>query len=76
MLTGNSQLLIAAVCMLMAGALYRFNAFLLTFNPGPGYNYFPSAPEIMITLGVVAFEIMAFILLVKFLPVMHREERT
>lgn len=71
----GSQLLIAAVCMLMAGSLYRFNAFLLTFNPGPGYTYFPSAPEIMITLGVVAFEIMAFILLVKILPIMHREER-
>ena len=72
----GSQLLIAAVSMLMAGTLYRFDAFLLTFNPGPGYNYFPSAPEIMITLGIVAFEIMVFILMVKLLPVMHREERT
>ena len=72
----GSQLLIAAVCMLMAGSLYRFDAFLLTFNPGPGYNYFPSAPEIIITLGIVAFEIMVFILMVKLLPVMHREERT
>jgi len=71
----GSQLLIAAVCMLMAGSLYRFNAFLLTFNPGPGYSYFPSTPEIMITLGVVAFEIMAFIFLVKVFPVLHREQQ-
>jgi len=71
----GSQLLIAAMSMLMAGSLYRFDAFLLTFNPGPGYSYFPSAAEIMITLGVVAFEIMAYLIIVKTLPVLHREER-
>jgi len=70
----GSQLLIAAVCMLFAGTLYRFNAFLLTYNPGPGYSYFPSAPEIMITLGIVALELMAYLLVVKTLPVLHREE--
>ncbi len=70
----GSQLLIAAVSLLMAGSLYRFDAFLLTFNPGPGFNYFPSVPEIIITLGVIAFEIMVYMVLVKVLPVMHREE--
>jgi Ni/Fe-hydrogenase subunit HybB-like protein len=70
----GSQLLIAAVSLLMAGSLYRFDAFLLTFNPGPGFNYFPSVPEIMITLGIIAFEIMVYMVLVKILPVMHREE--
>ncbi len=70
----GSQLLIAAVSLLMAGSLYRFDAFLLTFNPGPGFNYFPSVPEIVITLGIIAFEIMVYMVLVKILPVMHREE--
>jgi len=71
--TRNSpgQLLIAAVCMLFAGAAYRFDAFLITYNPGPGYTYFPSAPEIMITLGIIALEIMAFLFLIKKLPVLH-----
>jgi len=70
----GSKLLIAGVCLLLAGSLYRFDAFLLTFNPGPGYNYFPSVAEIMITLGVIALELMAYIVIVKLLPVMHREE--
>jgi len=70
----GSKLLLAGVSLLLAGSLYRFDAFLLTLNPGPGYNYFPSVPEIMITLGVVAFELMAYIVIVKLLPVMHREE--
>ncbi len=69
-------LLIAAVSMLFAGALYRFNAFLITIDPGPGYSYFPATPEILITLGIVAIEIMAYMLLVKILPVFHNENAT
>ncbi|MET0093589.1 MAG: Ni/Fe-hydrogenase cytochrome b subunit [Sedimenticola sp.] len=72
---GNGRLLLlAAISMLLAGALYRFNAFLFTLDPGPGYSYFPSVPEIMVTVGIVAFEIMAFIVLVKTPPVLHTEE--
>jgi len=68
------KLLVAAVCMLFAGALYRFNAFLFTYDPGPGYSYFPSGPEIMVTLGIIAFEIMAYLVFVKTLPVLPRGE--
>jgi Ni/Fe-hydrogenase subunit HybB-like protein len=69
-------LLIAAISMLLAGALYRFNAFLITFDPGPGYSYFPSVPEIMVTVGIVAFEIMAYLVVVKTLPVLHGTGQT
>lgn len=67
----GQQLLIAAVSMLFAGALWRFNAYLITFNPGPGYSYFPSVPEILVTVGIVAFEVMAYIVMVKKFPVLH-----
>ncbi|MCP4993202.1 MAG: Ni/Fe-hydrogenase cytochrome b subunit [Gammaproteobacteria bacterium] len=70
----GGKLLIAAMAMLLGGALYRFDAFLFTFNPGPGYSYFPSVPEIMVTLGVISFEIMAYLVVVKTLPVLHRAE--
>ncbi len=70
----GGKLLLAAVSMLAAGSMYRFNAFLFTFDPGPGYSYFPSVPEIMVTLGVISFEIMAFMVLVKRLPVLHHQE--
>ena len=62
---------IAAASMLFAGIAYRLDAFLITLNPGPGYTYYPSAPEIMITLGMFAFGIMTFLILVKKLPVLH-----
>ena len=64
------QLFIASVLMLLAGALYRFNAFLIGFDPGPGWQYFPSFSEIMITLGVISVEIMAYMIFVKKMPVL------
>ncbi len=67
-------LLYAAVAMLFAGSLYRFNAFLITYNPGPGYSYFPALPEVMVTLGLVAVEVMIFLFIVKTFPVLHRDE--
>ncbi len=71
----GGKLLIAAMAMLLGGALYRFNAFLLTFDPGPGYSYFPSIPEMMVTLGIISLEIMVYLVMVKTLPVLHREKR-
>jgi Ni/Fe-hydrogenase subunit HybB-like protein len=54
----------------VAGSLYRFNAYLTAFNPGPGWNYFPSFAEIMITVGLIAFEVLIYILLVKKFPIL------
>ena len=68
-------LLAAALSMLLAGTLYRFNAFLFTFNPGPGYSYFPSVPEIMVTVGIIALEVLAYLLFVKLLPILPAEEK-
>jgi len=67
------SLLWAAFSMLAAGALYRFNAFLITYDPGPGYSYFPAFEEIMVTVGLVAIEVMIFLFVVKKFPVFPRE---
>lgn len=63
-------LFISAVLMLLAGAVYRFNVFLVGFDPGSGWHYFPSFSEIMITLGLIAIEVMAYMIFVKKLPVL------
>ena len=60
----------ASFMIILAGTLYRFDAYLAAFNPGPGWSYFPSIPEIVITLGLVALEIMVFIILVKNFPIL------
>lgn len=61
-------LFISAAMMLVGGGLYRFNVYLIGFNPGAGWHYFPSFAEVMIPVGIVALEILAYQLLIKILP--------
>lgn len=61
---------LAAVCLLAAGSLYRLNSYLMAVQPGNGWTYFPSAPELMITIGVICLEIMLYLLFIKTLPVL------
>jgi Ni/Fe-hydrogenase subunit HybB-like protein len=60
----------AAVVMMFAGALYRFDTYLVAFTPGGNWVYFPSVPEMTITVGLVAFEILAYIVIVKTFPIL------
>lgn len=72
---GNGKhLLWAAVSMILAGSLYRFDAFLVTYYPGPGYSYFPALPELIMTLATIATEIALYLFIVKTFPVLPREE--
>ena len=72
--SGARSLVISAWCLLMAGSLYRIDAFLVAYNPGNGWTYFPSVPEIVITLGVVSLEIVLYLLFIKKLPVLSAEQ--
>ena len=45
---------LAALLMVSGGALYRLDAFLIIYEPGNGWSYFPSVPEIMVTVGVIS----------------------
>ncbi len=68
------KMFLGAVFMLLAGTIYRFDAFFISFNPGNNWSYFPSFGEIMITLGMIAFEIMAYLYIVKKFPVLPAPE--
>ncbi len=59
---------LCAMMMMSAGLLYRFDAFLVGFKPAPGWNYFPSVSEMFVTFGLVAFEVMAYLFIVKMFP--------
>jgi Ni/Fe-hydrogenase subunit HybB-like protein len=63
--------LISAILMMLAGTLYRFDTFLIGFRPGPGWSYFPTIPEMAVTIGFVAFEVMAYLFIVKKFPILH-----
>jgi Ni/Fe-hydrogenase subunit HybB-like protein len=65
-----SKLFIAAFCLMAAGFLLRINAFLVGYETGPGWHYFPSVPEIMVSIGMIALEILGYIVLVRYLPIL------
>lgn len=69
------RLFVAAMTMALAGILYRIDAYLVAYDTGAGWHYFPSLGEIAVTLGLIATEILAFILAIRLLPVMPKLSR-
>ena len=65
-----SRLFVAAVCLMLAGFLLRIDSFLVGYETGPGWHYFPSVPEIMVSIGLIALEILGYIALVRYLPIL------
>jgi Ni/Fe-hydrogenase subunit HybB-like protein len=63
-------LFVSATLIVLGGALYRFNVYLIGFDPGQGWTYFPSLAEIMISVGIVSLELLCYQLLVKLCPVL------
>ena len=60
----------AAMAIIFAGALFRFDTFLVAFMPGAHWAYFPSVPEMAVTIGLVAFEVLAYVVIVKTFPIL------
>ena len=60
----------AAMLLILGGFMLRVNGFLVGFDKGEGWHYLPSLPELILTIGLIAFEILAYTLLVKILPVL------
>ena len=59
-----------AFMIVLAGSLYRFSTYLITYHPGPSWSYFPTVPELLITTGLVALEIVLYIVIVKRYPIL------
>jgi Ni/Fe-hydrogenase subunit HybB-like protein len=64
------RLFLSAVAMALAGITYRLSAYLIAYETGQGWSYFPSLGELAVTIGLIAFEVLAFIVCVKLLPVL------
>jgi Ni/Fe-hydrogenase subunit HybB-like protein len=60
----------AAMVLIVAGALYRFDTFLVAFNPGPQWSYFPSVGEILVTVGLVALELLGYLAVIRYFPIL------
>jgi Ni/Fe-hydrogenase subunit HybB-like protein len=66
----------AALLLMVAGALYRFDTYLVAFRPGAQWSYFPSVGEILITVGLVSGEILLYIIVVKLFPILTLEKHS
>lgn len=74
---GNARaLFFSAMCMLMAGAVLRFNALIVGFNPPAGYVYFPSTIELLVSIGLLAVEVVGFTYIVKRFPILPPRKKT
>jgi len=71
-----SPLFLAAICMLMGGAVLRFNALIIGFTPSAGYVYFPSVIEVLVSVGLLAVEIVGFMYIVKRFPILPPRTHT
>jgi len=67
-----SRLFVSAVLLMLGGFMLRINGFLVGYETGSGYHYFPSVPELLVTIGLVAFEVLAYIVFVRTLPVLPK----
>jgi len=60
-----------AALVVLGGGLYRFSTYLIAFQPGARWTYFPALPEFAVTIGFVALEILGYLLLVKRFPILR-----
>lgn len=68
--TELQRLLGSGMLVVTAGALYRFDTFLVAFQPGPGWVYFPSLVEVLVTVGLIATEAALYIWFVRKFPIL------
>lgn len=67
---------LGGVSLMLFGVMYRINAYLVAYRPAiDGYQYFPSAPEFLVTLGVTSLEILLYLVFIKQFPVLHSPTR-
>jgi Ni/Fe-hydrogenase subunit HybB-like protein len=67
------NIFMGASLLMAGGLLYRVNAYIIGFEAAPGVTYLPSVPELMISVGMFALQLIIFITIVKIFPVLSEE---
>jgi Ni/Fe-hydrogenase subunit HybB-like protein len=68
-----AKLFIAGILLMAGGALLRLNGFLIGYETGDGFRYFPALPELLVTVGMFAAEVLGYIIITRRFPVLPRE---
>ncbi|MDP3501094.1 MAG: Ni/Fe-hydrogenase cytochrome b subunit [Myxococcales bacterium] len=64
------RIFLGAMAMALGGIVYRLSAFLVAYQTGAGWSYFPSLGELTVTVGLIAFEVLAIIVAIRLLPIL------
>jgi Ni/Fe-hydrogenase subunit HybB-like protein len=70
----SGKLFLSAMALALAGVLYRLDAFLVAYDTGKGWHYFPSLGEMAVTFGLVSFEVVGIIIAIRLLPILPAAE--
>jgi Ni/Fe-hydrogenase subunit HybB-like protein len=68
-----AKLFLSGVLLMLGGALLRIDGFLIGYETGDGFHYFPAFPELMVTVGIFAIEVLGYIIITRRFPVLPRE---
>ena len=68
-----ARLFVGAVLLMLGGVLLRINSFLIGYETGDGWHYFPSVPEMLVTIGMFAIEVVGYIVITRRFPVLAAE---
>lgn len=69
-----ARLFVAGVAIMLGGIFLRLNGFLIGYDTGPGWTYFPSIAELLVTIGIFAIEVLGYIIITRRFPVLPREQ--
>lgn len=67
--------LLAALALLLAAVIYRIDALMIGQAHG-NWSYFPSVPEIMVTVGIISLEVLLYLVFIKMFPVLEGASRS
>ena len=65
----------SALLIILGATLYRMGVVWLGFRPLGGAVYFPSLPEMAVTFGFIAVQVMGYLVIVKKFPILDARTR-
>lgn len=69
-----AKLFLAGVLLMLGGALMRLSGFLVGYETGGDFRYFPTLAEVLVTAGMFAIEVLGYIIITRRFPVLPRED--
>ena len=67
-----AKLFLAGIALMAGGSLLRINGFLIGYETGDGFNYFPSLYEVVGTAAMFSIEVLGYIYITRRFPVLPR----